>query len=218
MRLALRLVIARFVTAAGLAALVAHAQSPSQSGLVRGVLVENNAGEIVVRSGSNLVYHFSCDNRTWIERSQERVTASSLLPGELLEVVSDRYPQLVRYARVVHVLEKSAPKRRVLSAGNYRLAPGPGALVAPPGDLTFSGIVAALDGQRIRLRTRLDGEKIIFLSPDTQYFAGGMEVDSKAILPNIHVYLRAGVNSKGDIEAYQIIWGDIIQSAADLRH
>jgi hypothetical protein len=60
------------------------------------------------------------------------------------------------------------------------------------------------------LRTRLDGDTQVLLRPDTRYLEAGAVVDSGALKPNTRVFVRAGRNLDGEVEAYQVIWGGIL--------
>lgn len=185
-----------------------------QPGFVRGVMVANEAGlssgEFSIRPPADRVFRFRFDSKTWIERSNERIPGSALRPGELLEVVSDRDPIPLQYARLVHVIEPTRA-RSPIETGKYRLSRSPD---ADGGNLTFSGIVSSRNGASMTLRTRFDGERMIYLRPDTQCLEQGYEVDPADIQPNARVFVRAGRTTNHGIVAYQVIWGTILQPAS----
>jgi hypothetical protein len=188
-----------------------NGQVPRQAGLVRGVVVSNEPGDLVVQASTSLSYHYRTDNKTWIEREQERIRVSDLHQGEILEVVSDREPQLIRYARLVHVIEKAVPPRVNWSAGGvYRLPRGKSA-EAPP--LTYSGIISSLDGRKMILRTRFDGEIPIFLRDDTRVSADGAEANLSDLKINQRIFIRAARNREDFIEAFEIIWSRLLAPA-----
>lgn len=60
------------------------------------------------------------------------------------------------------------------------------------------------------LRTRADGEKVILLRSDTRYIQGGSEVEASELKVNTRVYIRAGHTLERQVEAYQVMWGEIL--------
>ena len=82
--------------------------------------------------------------------------------------------------------------------------------IFPRGNLTFSGVVVHLSPESLVLRTRSDGPKTLLIRPDTRYLEGGSQVDLPALKVNTRVFVRAGRNFEGEIEAYQVVWGEIL--------
>jgi hypothetical protein len=192
------------------------AQTPPGAGLVRGTLLErevqSGAGELSVRTASNEVFRFKFDGKTWFERDNERLEAASLRPGELVEVVADSNPPaLLRYARTVHVVQAPAPVRPPLSLGRLRAYRSPVESMAPAGTLTFAGVIFRVSADLIMLHTRAGGDQTILLRRDTRYLDDGNVVDGATLTPNTRVFVRAGKDLYGEIEAYQVIWGSILQ-------
>jgi hypothetical protein len=183
--------------------LAAHAQIPGQPGLVRGVVVANDPGDLVVRSSLNVAYHYRLDSKTWIEREQERIRVSDLRPGELLEIVSDREPQLIRYARLVHVIPKEIPRKSAFFTDGVRR--GGGATADDRTLLTFSGIIARKDGPRLTIRTRFDGEIVVLSGEDTKWITND-EPGQKSLI-NERVFIRAERTRNNDLEAIEIVQG-----------
>ena len=193
---------------------------PAFSGVTRGVLLESDAaaptGQFSLRvRGTNQVYRFSFDAKTYFEREEHPISIGALQKGDTIEVVSDRDENVaVHYARTVHVIETRPAPRPPMSAGTYRLyRASPVDLIAPRGNLTFSGVVTKLAADRLMLHTRADGVKTIVLRLDTRYLDGGMLADAADLKPNTRVFIRAGRNLDDQIEAYQVIWGDILEPA-----
>jgi hypothetical protein len=197
MRLALAILIA----------VIAHAQSERPPGFVRGIVTTNSSAAFSVLTVAGVLYQYRTDSKTWMERDHERIHASGLVPGEILEVVSDRDPDAVRYARMVHVIPPPTPRARPISVGGqYRLSPPP-ALT----NVVFTGLLVSRDHDRITVRTRFDGEKIIDLRRDTQCLNEGNLVDLSSLVPNIRVYVIAVQKTGGELEAYQVVWGSILE-------
>jgi len=198
-----------------LLALTLIAQPQAPIGLVHGRLLEcqssAGSGELTIRTADNQVFRFAFDDKTYFEREQERSFPVRLERGDWLEIVSDKTPgSALRYARTVHVIEPKAQARGrpVARITAYR---GPVDPLFPLGDMTFSGVVERLNGERLVLHTRTDGEKTILLRRDTTFLADGDPVESSALQPNIRVFVLAGKNLENQIEAYQVIWGEILE-------
>jgi hypothetical protein len=193
------------------------AQDPRFSGVVRGVLIECDqtipAGEFSVRAAiTNQVYHYTFDAKTYVEREDQRTSMAGLRKGDTVEVVSDREDSVaIHYARTVHVIEARAAARPVSQTGRSRLNRSPIELLAPRGNLTYSGVIARLAADRLVLHTRQEGEKTILLRLDTSYLESGTLVDAADLKPNTRVFVRAGKNLADQIEAYQVVWGDILE-------
>jgi len=206
------------------------AQTPGTSPPpVRGMLLERDAqtdaGEFSVRSGDNHVLRFRFDAKTNVERESQSIDVSRLRPGEKVEVVSDALPGLVlRYARNIHVVEDPPPPRalgqsrlrtrdsadRRFPDGNPLADPLEASLSA--GNLTYSGVVAHLSGDRLVLHTR-DGDRTIQLRVDTQYLENGDLVEAAALKTNTRVSVRAAKDLYDQLVGYQIVWGQILDPA-----
>jgi hypothetical protein len=185
------------------------------SALTRGVLLERdpqaNTGEFSVRAADNRVFRYRFDAKTYVERDDRLIDVSRLQPGESVEVLSDPgLATLLRYARTVHVLAP-APIPRPLSAGRFRAYRTPAERFIPTGNLTFSGVVYRLNSGRLVLHTRAGGDQAILLRQDTRYVEDGTIVESGDLKPNMRVFVRAGRNLYDEVEAYQVVWGQILQ-------
>ena len=192
--------------------------APRFSGVTRGVLLECDAtgamGQFSVRAGgTNEVYRFAFDAKTYLERDNRPISIGGLQKGDTLEVVSDRDENIpVHYARTVHVIETRPAPRLPLTAGRSRLYhASPIDLIAPRGNITFAGVVTKLTADRVVLHTRLDGLKTVLLRLDTRYLESGTVVDAADLKPTTRVFVRAGKNLDDQVEAYQIIWGDTME-------
>jgi len=187
------------------------------TGVLRGVLLECDphlpTGEFSVRAHvTNQVYRFNFDPRTYVEDAGRRISMSGLQKGDTVEVVSDRDATItVHYARTVHVIEMRPTPRASSSYERQHAYRSSIDLMAPRGDMTFSGIIAKLASDRLILRTRMNGEKIILLRRDTRYLEGGTLVDAAELKPNTRIFVRAGKNLDDQLEAYQVIWGEILE-------
>jgi hypothetical protein len=194
-------------------AAVLAAQTP-EPGLVRGTLLECEAsagtGELSLRSASNEVFRFRFDPKTYFERERNRVESGLLRPGELVEVVADRGAGL-RYARTVHVIDPPKPARTIMSAGRLRAPRVVTESLVPRGTLTYSGLVYRVNAERLVLRTRDGTDQTIQLRQDTRFLDNGEIGELRNLQPNMRVFIRAGKDLYGEVEAFQIIRGRILQ-------
>jgi hypothetical protein len=193
------------------------AQEPAPLGVVRGVLVDcdsSQPGQLSIRAPDNRVFRFAFDLRTWFEREHRRTSPGGLNRGEQLEIVSDRGPSAdVRYARMVQVMDERRRQsiRRAASLGRFAAVRDPLENMFPRGELTFSGVVSRMNGELLTLRTRIDGEKLIYLRSDTRYIESGEVVEAGELQPHTRVFVRASRNLDNDLEAFQVIWGEILE-------
>jgi hypothetical protein len=188
------------------------AQTLENAALVRGVVLECDSkpvGELSIRTADNQVLRYQFDRKTYAEREDRLIEPSRLVPGEQVEIVSDRTPgSLVRYARTIHVIEPKAPPRP-LSQGRLR-AYNPKLDTVRTGNLTYSGVVLRLNDSRVMIHTRDAGDLAIQLRNDTRYLENGVVVQAVDLKPNTRVFVRAGKDVYNQIEAYQVIWGNIL--------
>jgi hypothetical protein len=188
------------------------AQTLENAALVRGVVLECDskpAGELSIRTVDNEVLRYQFDRKTYAEREERLIEPARLVAGEQVEIVSDRTPgSLVRYARTIHVIEPKAPPRP-LSQGRLR-AYNTKLDNVRTGNLTYSGVVYRLNESRVMIHTREAGDLAIQLRNDTRYLENGVVVQAADLKPNTRVFVRAGKDVYNEIEAYQVIWGSIL--------
>ncbi len=185
-------------------------------GIARGDLVSwqatSGAGELSFKTLEGRLYQCSFDGKTYFERDNQRVTAGAMAAGDRVEIVSDRKAgSEVCYARTVHVLDTPAATPGPGGRPRFRKEQSPTESFAPRGDMTFAGVVMRVDHDVITLRTRADGLKLILLRQDTRYIGDGQRVEAAGLKRNTRVFIRAGRNLENDIEAYQVVWGEIVQ-------
>jgi hypothetical protein len=197
-----------FVFAVGL-----MAQEIAPIGIVRGALIECDATHLTVGADENHIFRFLTDPRTFIERDHLRIFCDRLSKGDRLEIVSDRASDpTIRYARLVSVVTlETRPRRRTLMAIRAPIPhDDPTLSIVPRGSLTFTGVVLRLDADGLVLRTRVNGEKWILVRRDTRFRADGLVVEPSTLQSSTRVFVRAGRNLDGEIEAYEVVWGDIL--------
>src|SRR5258707_10849736 len=143
-------------------------------GILRGDLVAwsgaPRAGTLTFRNADNALLQCSFDDKTWFGRENEHIAVSGVRAGDHLEIVADHKPaSAVCYARTVKILDMLLARRT--AAGKPRLSSHNNAteLLAPRGDMTFSGLVMSIDGNWLMLRTRDKGTRQLLLRPDTRF-------------------------------------------------
>ena len=180
----------------------ALAQEPAPKGIVRGRLLQAAAGNLSLITPLGSSYRCSFDHHTYIERDGQRIFAPALRPDDPVELITD-----IRagdcYTRTVRIVNTPS---RLLGARSYRPALDH---IFPRGNLTFAGVVRRFNGSVLVLRTREDAEKIVLLRDDTRYLEGGHPADFTRLAVNTRVFVRGGRNVENDLEAYQVIWGEI---------
>lgn len=194
---------------------VAAAQTRNASPLIRGVLIERDAhtgaGQFSVRAADERVFHYRFDAKTYVEREDRLIDVARLAPGDRVEVLSDEGPaSALRYARTIHVVEPPPPTRP-LSQGRLRAYRGAVEHYEPLATVSFSGVVSRLEGDRLVLRTREAGELTILLRQDTRFLENGEIVEPETLRPSMRVFVRGGRGVYGEVEAYQVIWGEILK-------
>src|ERR1700682_4908679 len=198
-----------------LAAATAMAQENGPSGFLRGQLLSwtgtPRAGEFTFQATQNHIYFCSYDEKTYFEREKQHITIAGTEKGDRLEVVSDqRQGSTVCYARTVHIMDEP----RIVKQPGVRPRPRP---VSPPdlaatrGTLTLSGVVLKVTPEMLFMRSRAGERSAIRLRPDTRYLMEGQPAEVGSLRANLVVFVRAGKNLDNEVEAYQVVWGQILQ-------
>ena len=194
----------------------ATAQENAPIGILRGDLVawagSPRTGELTFRNADEHLYQCSYDDKTYFERDNQRISVAAAQKGDRVEILSDRrIGSDVCYARTVQILQ--TPLVHIVPGVRPKLRQSVSAteLFAPRGNMTFAGVVLRLDADRLVLRTRSGEHKRILLRSDTRYLTGGQSADRLALPINTRVFIRAGKNLDDEVEAYQVMWGDILQ-------
>jgi hypothetical protein len=186
-----------------------YAQEVMPVGFVRGSLLSWQgsiaSGNLTVRRSDGAVYDCSYDAHTLFERDQWPIQVADLNAGEPVEVLSDRRAQ-VCYARMLSVVHRMPEPAGWRPHASTVARPREG--FQPRGNLTFGGVVVDGPSGAITIRTRA-GERTLLLRPDTRFSGDGVRLEAPQPLLNKHVFVRAGRDIYGALEAYQIVWGEI---------
>ena len=168
-------------------------------GFFRGQLESVESGRIVARGADGFTVSCAFDSRTYMEADSERVAPARLRVGDPITVVADYRPGTrTCYARSLHVVAVPSinPRR------TQRVAFHP-SVVRVRGDRTIVGRVVQLDHRDFTLRTS-DLDIRLARLQDTVYLGAG------ELTVNRRVSVRAGRNSAGGLDAYQVIWADML--------
>ncbi|MCX6623754.1 MAG: hypothetical protein NTY38_22350 [Acidobacteria bacterium] len=193
--------------------LIAAAQSAPPLGLVEGTYVDREGteqeGELVVRTANNRLFRCNYDAKSYFERQQKRIPASFLEAGDSVELVTDQAEGGSRcYVRVLHQLETA--RRRAAGRTPLPRWRNPTEDLFPRGDLTYAGVVRRVTPEHLVLRLRGGVQKDVLLRDDTRYLEGGGVVSRSDLSINTRVFVRGGKNLYGEVEAYQVVWGAIL--------
>jgi hypothetical protein len=201
--------------AVGIVATAAIAQENAPAGFLKGTFVSwagsPRSGRFVFETAVNQLYSCSFDDKTYIERENRRVAISAAEKGDRLELVSDHKPDAVTcYTRVLHIID---PPRTYLMPG---VRPRPRAArpvepLRPRGDMTVSGIVLRVSSDLLTLKSRSGEQQTILLRPDTRYSTEGQTAEAGNLRVNTLVFVRCGKNIEDQVEAYHVVWGEILQ-------
>lgn len=187
------------------AAVNAIAQENAPPGFLRGDLISSQGvssqGQLRFLVFPDHVYTCTYDERTYIERANQRVTMDSLAKGDHLEIVSDRQPgSSLCYARAIQVLSQTPVALTGVAPIQSWSLP-----------FTLSGAVASITPDLLILRLRSGEHKMIRLRPETRYIQDGQSTDRTSLEANRVVFIRARKDLHGQAEASQVIWGDILR-------
>lgn len=204
---------------------VVWAQDNSLFSVLHGNLLEWDAnttqGQLSVRGADNNVQRCLFDEKSYFEKSGTKISATQLTKGLELEIVADRNgPQGRCYARAIRVTPPANPQTaamrerqallRSIPLSSYGYSSALESLL-PRGNLTFAGVVTRLNGDSMVVHTRGNGDKSFNLRRDTRYLHGGSPTVSTALQVNDRVFIRAGKNFEDELEAFQVVWGEILR-------
>lgn len=190
--------------------LAAFSQASQTGALMGGVLLERDASEFSIRAADSRVFRYRFDRNTYVERGHEMIDMPRLAPGEQVEVISEKQEGMpLRYAQTVHVLPAArtpAPTMTVQNRAQTATEDRP----LPFGAFSLTGVVFRIIPGAISLHTRT-GEQNLIVRPDTRFMADGNIVEPSALKTNMHVFIQAGKTLYGELEAYRVVWGGILQ-------
>jgi len=182
------------------------------SGYFRGGMVgfdgAVNLGTLRVRNTSGDIFTCAFDAKTYMEFEKRRVKVNELREGDPLEVLAYRRAgETTCYVLSLQVIPTPIAKRPA-----KRLDVTPTKSNRPPpvrhGTQTFAGVVTQLSPTTITVKTRSD-ERTFLLRGDTRYYGNGLKMEAKDVSVNQRLAVEAGRNMEGQMEAFQLTWGEI---------
>jgi hypothetical protein len=188
------------------------AQESAPVGIIRGdlslLLVRSGKGSLDVRTPAGTVYQCDFDSQTLIERDKLPATPSSLVKGEQIELLADRkrdrcYARIIRAGRSTAIAPAAALRTRL------RLSTHAIDHIYPRGNLTFAGIIVRLNPSMLVLRTRTEPEKVVMLRDDTRFLDSGLPGERSNLHVNTRVFIRGSKSIENNLEAHQVIWGEL---------
>lgn len=200
----LRLILLPIAAIATAGMLLGDPADAVRPGVVRGRLQQITESAIKLTNSDGQTVECSLDNKTYMERDGQRIFAGALQPNDPLEIIADRRAQSnTCYARTVRIVSVST---RMLVSRPYRSSLE---YIYPRGNMTFSGVVRRLNANVLVLKTKDEPERLVLLRDDTRFLESGFPTDRKSLGVNTRVFIRGGRNIENDLEAYQVIWGEI---------
>jgi hypothetical protein len=192
---------------------VARGQDNSLLTVLRGTVVQaapssDATGSFTIRTFDLRVELCTYDAGTYFERQAK---PSTLPPGtgEQLEVISDRNGgRAVCHARAIRSLRLPATLQASRSASSYSSALD---AIAPRGNIFVSGTIVSVTSENLVIRTRSQGNQTLRLRDDTRLLQDGVPALPADLIPNLTVFVRAGRTFDQTLEAFQVVWGQIVR-------
>jgi len=198
-----------WLTAAATATAV-FATEGMPTGFFHGTLVSTEgtatAGVITARNAGGDLFDCRYDSKSLLEIARQRIPATKLRTGDYLEVLVDHSGRSRScYIEMLKVLpaEAARPNRQA------KVEKAPNRIVTPVTTSTISGVVISKENGSITIRGR-DREVTLRVRRDTRFVGEGVKTDLAGLSLNQRVFVEAGRNLDGDLEAYQVTWGSIL--------
>lgn len=175
-------------------------------GITRGTLMEAEAGILRIRTAAGAVVRCGFDSHTWIERDRKRLQMDALETGSAVEAMTDARAGRC-YTRTLRL--DPPPETVSRRIGTRPLRSSLLDSIYPRGNLTFAGVVLRRSPTVLVVRTRTEPEKVIMLRDDTRFLESGSPGTAADLAVNSRVFIRAGKNFENNLEAFQVVWGEI---------
>ncbi|MFN7936938.1 MAG: hypothetical protein U0R19_26690 [Bryobacteraceae bacterium] len=181
--------------------------------LSRGVWQEwvgsDSNGSFLFKTNEDQTHRCAFTSKTYFEREHKRTWVSKIESGQQVEVLSERIQDGTRCrALIVRVLTEKALENPRYKWRTWQAA---AEIVAPRGNVVLTGIVLEHDEYSLKLRTRDGLRHLITLRDDTRFMAAGA-ASARMDLPAYQtIQVRAGKTYDNRVEAYSIVWGEILR-------
>jgi hypothetical protein len=166
------------------------------------------AGALRAKAASGDVFTCAFDAKTYMELEKRRVTVDQLRVGDPLEVLA--YRRAGETSCYVLSLQVVPPPILVRPTKRLDVTPTKSIRPAPVrhGNQNFAGVVTRMNTSSITVRSRSE-EKTFLLRGDTRFFGNGLKMDVHDVTVNQRLSVEAGRNLEGQLEAFQLTWGEI---------
>ena len=94
--------------------------------------------------------------------------------------------------------------------GHLRLYRKKGEAPARNALLEYTGVVTEISENEIKLQTRFDGVKTIYLVPDTRCLNDGVQVNANSLQNQTRISVKALENRDAETTAVEIVWGKLL--------
>jgi hypothetical protein len=180
-----------------------------QPGIVEGRLVRVREDGVEVQLLDDRRIECAVDGRTYIDRERQRLGWRDLKSGDVLELVTEKQGVSGRcFARMIHVVRE---EKRFGGREQMGVVKRSTETFAPRGNVVVAGLARNVGGGWLELRTRQEGTMRLRLRPDTVFVREGKEVGLAELEGQTAVTVRADHGPSGELEAYQVSWGAIVQ-------
>lgn len=180
--------------------------------LAQGVFLEWNgssgAGTFVFRTADERLHKCAFSGKTYFEEDHKRAAITSIAVGQKLEVLSERIPEppTCRALIVRVVLPIPSSGRPRAHSASFSTEP-----LVPRGNLIYTGVIVRRDEDAFLLRTRAGQSHWIQLRKDTRLSDAGSLTNRDRLPLNRPVQIRAGRSFENELEAFSIVWGEILK-------
>jgi hypothetical protein len=182
------------------------------SGYFRGGMVgfegSKASGTLRVKNMAGEVFSCAFDAKSYMEFEKQRVTVDKLREGDPLEVLAYRRAGettcYVLSLQVVPTPILTRPAKRIDVTPTKTIRPAP----VRHGNQNFAGVVTEITATSVTVKTRTE-ERTFLLRTDTRFFGNGLKMDATDVSVNQHLAVEAGRNLEGQLEVFQLTWGEI---------
>ncbi|MFN7920956.1 MAG: hypothetical protein U0Q16_12715 [Bryobacteraceae bacterium] len=174
--------------------------------------IQGLAGDLALRTESRELVRCSVLSTSHLMRAGLRIHPHGVRIGDWVEMIGKFDPSGACHLQTLYVRALEAPVRRPHEIPQAVPAYARGYLsgLFMRGTLTFTGIVNRMEDGRLFLYTRNMGPRSFAVRRDTVFTGSGRSVDPDQLEPYTRVFVRASRTYDGDLEAYYVIWGDIL--------
>ncbi len=173
--------------------------------------IQGLAGAMAIRIDDNSIERCRVLEGSRLMRAGIRIHPHGVRLGDTVEVEADYGGGRCNVLKL-HIRPFQGERKMV--NGKYRSPLYPRAYLDAlwaRGLLTFSGIVGRIDDGRLFIRMREHGERSFALRDDTVFQYEGVQVERDTLEAYTRVFVRASRTADGDLEAYQVLWGQILR-------